>query len=1055
MEYLSLEIFDLEGTGSQFATLDDGASISITDTSEIFASGDVWSFSFTLNVFANAHIFGTTGEIHGSRLHEQIDHRRVRLWVMGLPIYLGYLKLGDEVEVKANGDVSVSFESGHKTFDDMIEGMSAQDVSVGDVKIGIALSRKRYVNTRCGANFVLSGLGFSNDKTSLNSATVNLYGELNNYAYVQRWPKLVMSQGSLNEFSDPNNYHPYYLDDIVNVDKPYGPDAPFCNINICYQRKDLVKDESGNEQEKKVRGYILRLGHGKDTTKGGEGETRFNNAPNFFLLYWLDRLFLDKGIIIEENQMMNVDDLRRVFLANLGCFYEEKDLDNDATDNYPYPSDDWTKYGKFSFPSDFISIPGGFYDQNAENVDYRPQVRVDSLTINGQKVSSAYAADFSDFWAETNYNSPTGYWAYATGENYPKVDASEIIKSVEAAFGVRFLFDKDYTKVRIILLRNVFQDTTVQDIECEVTEEQKTENKIRGFVMTYGGSDDDTNYNYSDWSNLDKSKTYQEILDKTVTTLNKTCYLTPNNGNAYRIKIDEDEELYYPVLMEVAGFADAKDGNCDGEDDTIQTVTIPAKPLIMNYVDGTYAFFFSGDMNAPDKETPMQCSIPLIRIEEQQDYNVGYYDFDHSAAVEQYETLKAEYDYFEEKYLEALEKEKYPHYQGFSFAYKMQMQMKQREIEELGAKLMNEQTTTFSVNLKGELFAHELYAVKLMDSYNFSGNDGTPFDKAELGLYFGVMRGSGPDSYIYYNGDYLDNEGNDYWEIHPGQSVVDHPDMCDNWGNSWDYSDDYITERDNVPNVFAHLFTLRDSGYFDTLLQYGVTVVSVPGADGKVYNVLMRLPVPVVQTTTETMVKYAWLYYQGRLHGLTPEKMLEFDATGIGTIYDMELNWNNLIIEIDSSWERFNTLVQLIWYYNGVTDVPPIIHNGVSTRYSRFSLKPRAEKQNPDFDPKKPETHYDPEHPEQNTNPRFVADITDPNLQRRGLADQFYKEYSYWIRNARIVTKKVNMTLAQLLSIDKTKRIRIGDVTGYVRKIQYTVSNKTGLGPVTLEIMYI
>ena len=79
MEHLSLEIFDLAGNGSKYANLPEDTSITITDTSEIFASGDVWSLAFTLNVKANADIFGTSGDIHGSRLHEQLNGRRARI----------------------------------------------------------------------------------------------------------------------------------------------------------------------------------------------------------------------------------------------------------------------------------------------------------------------------------------------------------------------------------------------------------------------------------------------------------------------------------------------------------------------------------------------------------------------------------------------------------------------------------------------------------------------------------------------------------------------------------------------------------------------------------------------------------------------------------------------------------------------------------------------------------------------------------------------------------------------------------------------------------------
>ena len=121
------------------------------------------------------------------------------------------------------------------------------------------------------------------------------------------------------------------------------------------------------------------------------------------------------------------------------------------------------------------------------------------------------------------------------------------------------------------------------------------------------------------------------------------------------------------------------------------------------------------------------------------------------------------------------------------------------------------------------------------------------------------------------------------------------------------------------------------------------------------------------------------------------------------------------------------------------------IDNGIGSRYGRFSLKLRAEKPNPYFNPAQPESA---------SNRRYL-EITNDNLKGRGLADQFYKEYSYWIRNARIVKRTVRMELAQLLAIDKTVRVTVGDVTGFINKMQYSVSNKTGLGMVTMEIMYI
>ena len=126
-----------------------------------------------------------------------------------------------------------------------------------------------------------------------------------------------------------------------------------------------------------------------------------------------------------------------------------------------------------------------------------------------------------------------------------------------------------------------------------------------------------------------------------------------------------------------------------------------------------------------------------------------------------------------------------------------------------------------------------------------------------------------------------------------------------------------------------------------------------------------------------------------------------------------------------------------LWDYNGSQP-------GIGPT-DRISLKLRAEKLNP---------YFDASQPEGDGNRRYL-DIESEALRKRGLADQFYQEYSYWVRNARIAKRTVRMELAQLMAIDKTKRVRVGDVTGFIRKMQYTVSRDTGLGLVTMEIMYI
>ena len=170
-----------------------------------------------------------------------------------------------------------------------------------------------------------------------------------------------------------------------------------------------------------------------------------------------------------------------------------------------------------------------------------------------------------------------------------------------------------------------------------------------------------------------------------------------------------------------------------------------------------------------------------------------------------------------------------------------------------------------------------------------------------------------------------------------------------------------------------------------------------------------------------------------------------FATLTLEELQELSHNSRHMIVEVDSSDERGSTLVQLCKLAYGGGTEPITIDNGVGSRYGRFSLKLRAEKLNPYFDPSAAESSY---------NRRYLA-ITNENLRKRGLCDQFYKEYSYWVRNARILKRNVNMELAQLLAIDKTKRVEVGDVIGFIKKMQIPVNNKTGLGMVSMEIMYI
>ena len=1003
MEHLALEIFDLNGsTGSKYAWMPEDASITITDTSEIFASGDVWSYSFKLNIPANAHIFGTAGEIHGSRLHEQINKRRARLWAEGLPFYLGYLKLDDEVDVDDNGDVDVTFESGQKTFEDMINGTSARNVSVGDVVIGVALNRKRMlkithiegkIKPKIYHGGTLSAGGTGGGTVVDNNPILDFEGSMSDFSpYTHRWPKLVLSKGVLDNLATGISGEQI---DYTNVQEAYSDENPFCNVNVSYQKKHKKTPRDPNSEDITDRGYIVRLANGGNTTTGGDNETRFNNAPNFYLLHWLKRLFIDLGIHIEENQMLDVEDLKRVFLANLGCFYKEMDLNNDTIENYALGSEEWQRYGKYSFPDNFIYQYHSFFqgDEDQHKVLIH-RIESERFGNHNSLTGEIVSIDYEKLTVEET--GIDGYLAYATGENYPNVDISEIIKATESAFGVRFLFSNDFKRVRIVLLRNIFKDNNTQKLTCDIITGDMRENSIRGFKMTYGGDKDDTTYFYKgfddmlpkkkeiwkdnsdthDYSQWKLNSEYADVLTR-VTSFNKTCYVTPVNGNAYGVKIDEEEEIFYPSLFEYAGYMDAEDGDCTGDEETIKTVTINAKPLIMNNSDGAYSVLHSGDMKAPGL-TQMAALIPVLE--------------NHP-----FET-KVEWDTM-------------PAHGSGSHTV-----THHEEIAKIWA----------------DIFIKEGYIANLQDNYSFTGNDGTSFDKADIGLCFGIMRGSGEDAFIKYEDDNIENETpkNQWWEVVPGTGAVCHPDTCNEYGDEWDYDGSQTVTPSEAPAKLAEMFPNSDAPFNSGTLGYitGTTCMYSYDSNGKRHVVLLASEYSVagVTVTGSGDIRY--------FANLTLEELQEVSRTS-----------RHVIVEVDSSNERGSTLVQLCKLaYGGVTE-PMRIDNGVGSRYGRFSLKLRAEKPNPFFDPTNVES---------SDNRRFLP-ITNKNLRQRGLRNHFYKEYSYFIRNARVKNYTVRMELAQLLAIDKTKHVTVGDVTGFVKKMQYTISNKNGLGTVKMEVLYI
>ena len=1101
MEHLKLEIFDLatadnpKPTTSKYAVLEEDASITITDTSEIFASGDVWSYSFTLNVYANAHIFGTSGDLHGSRLHEQVNKRRARLWVDGLPLYLGYLKLDDEVEVDADGNVDVGFESGKKTFDEMIEGAKANQVPMmNDVKFGVALWRKRYVNFGLWLTASASFSGTTTAKSGSETVTHDLTPEVGDndptitpfsgdgeYDAIQEYPRMVFPKG---EFWNQNENRMEPIN-CLNTDYPYTEDAngtpthPYCNVALCYQKYGYHrKDEQGNETDdyssepEAQRAYEVMPAN------------RVNSAPNFFVIYWLRCLMQHLGIYVEENQMMDVEDLRRLFFVNTKCEYRKpKHIRNSDYDRnigrYTFmpgkrlvperlDQDDEGKYVALKRIIDPTKCGFGTNGIITGEPIYNPSFVPSSIpTVEKLNVVvSGILGMPSD--AGAYYQQKNGWLhdAIASSDCFPDVDISSVISAIENGFGVRFLFSDSFQRVRIVLLRDLFKDQEIQTIDCEIRDEDtKTENCIRGFRMTYGDTED-TQFYYKgfadklphkkkiwpdpvdehDYSQWDLNASYSDVINK-VSAFDKTCYVTPNNGDAYIIKVDKDAKRYedlHPSLFECAGYMDAEDGDCTGEDETIQEISMGFKPAIMNDVN------YESERDAKTTEQQFALFVDAQMRPRRFDYKKDLTNHEFNDPDAMYDVDGGLYNNNDASQMMTGDGIVAPgnfciasdmHAVRYELHVSLPVEVDGTIYDGHGAHPGRGQVILpITFNIDGHV--NEGYRLYLQDNFEPNDDGVAPVEAHDWGLTLGIMRGSGSDASVNYIDD-PDDEENDSWEIIPGSHAISHPDTCDSYGNEWDYNGQ--TMISSAAGALAALPVLfpNSNAPFNSQAKGYITHASIFDIEDDKKKVRRML---IVMNRSNRQYDTQWgdlMSYLDTMQGLSVAEIMTFDAMS-----------RQLIVETDSSYERASTLAKLCGMAYGGKTGSVTLDNGVGSTFGRFSLKLRAEKLNPYFDPSQEETHYDPEHPELNTNPRYLT-ITNENLRQRGLCDTFYKEYSYWVRNARIVKRTVVMTLAQYLAIDKTKKVRVGDITGFIRKRQCSFSNKTGMGEVTLEIMYI
>lgn len=724
----------------KYAFLEPDVSISIEEQSPVWGEGNSFSFPFELDVEANRHIIGNADQLTGGSIYQALEGKSAVIYAMGIPISYGKVSLDDEVDTD-EGHIEITVVSSRMSFDEMIEGMNCQDVELSEEII----------------------LG---EKLGDFSADIKI-GSINH-------PETVATiKGIL-----PYHFMRMRNNGVstVNVSEPYDS-FKYCNIRICYPLpEELTDEEKGPESQMKkwesdYNSHLNDIIAGKYVVLDAE---RPLSAPCFYVLYFLQCLFNKLNLDFDFEQIKTEEDIQRLAFVNTACKFKE--VDEGLTEQHGAVSDkDYN--GGWSVVPGSRDYPTAYWRYNITGIPF-PKVGKVEVAVKIAK-------------------------CIATPENFPKEDVSTVIKSLENAFGIRLLFDKQQTKTTLVYVRDILKGQRVVDMHADIIQVFKRETNTTGFVLKYSGGDEDTAFNYTEWEQVQITAGYN-LLQASVHAFNKTCYVDSRNGNAYRVKNDSeatDLETQNPSLFEVGMFNKVEYGDCSNENN-VATVEIPFNPIVVN------------DTEFANRKDKLRRGIRGVETVTDKVYNeqkfAAFLDVNMkypSLTKETKMSGETTYSYRDEEGKPANSKINFDVYYVYFDNQRYDEKLANSVVNPINNQINNERATEGrrsssasrpSSASRGtrEVTSNprvgEVLPIKYLD------ND-SPIQTFDAGLTLGIMRGPGNTAGIQDYDENYDGEGNSKYVTVPSNYAF-HSDSVDNYGRVFDYNG---TNDDGVSDHFS------------------------------------------------------------------------------------------------------------------------------------------------------------------------------------------------------------------------------------------------------------
>lgn len=724
-------------------------SIDLEDVNPYFNDNESFSYEVPVSVEENRSVFKDVDDVQSDKRLVELENASMRLKVNGMPFRSGKLQTSENTEV--SGEINISMVSAIKTLTDMIGDKNCQDIPVKDrIQIGEMIGnvqvdckfRYTYFQKSGGKDGFLSWSSSSKEEGGDPETTSN---KIELQALGFSFPGIC--QTSSGEIANKKDGKPIVSKSFINVSDEY-PMSPYCNARVCYthykKNMDGTSGDTISTSETFDPYYVLDA-------------DRMQSGICFYILYFLDCLFNALGMNYDNSDLLSVGDIRRLCFFTTHCKY-------DIERKYPDKS-------SYDF-SDIPSINNWLSSRNTKaqlSTGHEQTKKLQSITINGQTYNigdelpnglgklkeAGFRVDGYDISVKANVMN-----MYANSRNFPDASVSSVIDSLWASFGIRFLVDYDKETVKAVFIRDLFRDPSSPIIlKCEVIDEPvKLNEKITGVRMRYsaesdnaekkynitsGTTDYDTNYDYIDYSQINISLDYLQIIKKQSSS-DKTCYIDLHTGNKYRIKVNSDAENVAelkPSIFEVGGFTGVEIGDCSPEnEDYIIELISDFEPIIPNDVNGR-----NEKQVGSSKESRVYSNDPGVP-NEYKTITVGNVNI---TDKEQVLAMFVDEDMWHEN---------------------IPMTIQNAIGSDHADFYLNENLTT-----------DEAYDVTSSEDGN------SPLQTTDWGLAIGVMRGGGSDATIQtYDWNY-DGHGNSKWRTVAGKYAMS-SDSMDNWGAQYDYN---------------------------------------------------------------------------------------------------------------------------------------------------------------------------------------------------------------------------------------------------------------------------